>query len=145
MASLEREGVCGSDRLFPALGQGLLHISEPVKGVTLGKNSERGFDIWKSLLGKGGMGEREENAWGHAPFFFRNVFPPFPKSFMSSACPVPFAPEQADNLLRSRAAALRVDDERREGDDGRGHDGVDAAHAGLEDAEGEEAGDSRHD
>ena len=45
------------------------------------------------------MGEREENAWGHAPFFFRNVFPPFPKSFMSSACPVPFAPEQADNLL----------------------------------------------
>ena len=69
-------------------------------------------------------GEREENAWGHAPFFFRNVFPPFPKSFMSSACPVPFAPEQADNLLRSRAAALRADDERREGDDGRGHDGV---------------------
>ena len=50
---------------------------------------------------------------------------------MSSACPVPFAPEQADNLLRSRAAALRADDERREGDDGRGHDGVDAAHAGL--------------
>ena len=53
MASLEREGVCGSDRLFPALGQGLLHISEPVKGVTLGKNSERGFDIWKSLLERG--------------------------------------------------------------------------------------------
>ena len=79
MASLEREGVCRSDRLFPALGQGLLHISEPVKGVSLGKNSERGFDIWKSLLGKRGMGEREENAWGHAPFSSETFSLPSPR------------------------------------------------------------------
>ena len=142
MASLEREGICRSDRLFPALGQGLLHISEPVKGVTLGKNSERGFDIWKSLLERELLREGGE-AWVLSPLPSEAF--PFPKSFMSSACPVPFAPEQADNLLRSRAAALRADDERREGDDGRGHDGVDAAHARVEDAEGEEAGDSRHD
>ena len=72
MASLEREGVCGSDRLFPALGQGLLHISEPVKGVTLGKNSERGFDIWKSLLGKGGM-EGRGGSMGALPPSLRSV------------------------------------------------------------------------
>ena len=72
MASLEREGVCGSDRLFPALGQGLLHISEQVKGVPLGKNSERGFDIWKSLLERERWREGGE-AWVLSPPSLRSV------------------------------------------------------------------------
>ena len=70
--------------------------------------------------------------------FSSKTFPP--KSVMRSVCPVPFAPEQADDVVRGRASAFCADDECGEGGDGRGYDGVDAAHAGLEDAEGEEAG-----
>ena len=140
----EEGGVCGSDRLFPALGGRPSSYFRAGQRRSSTKILSRGFDTWKSLLGKGGYkGKREENMWTRP--FLQETFSSLPPGFMSSACSVPFAPEQADNLLRGRAAALRADDERREGDDGRGHDGVDAAHAGLEDAEDEEAGDARHD
>ena len=74
------------------------------------------------------MGKRGGKYGALLPLFFKNVPP---NSVMRSVCPVPFAPEQADDVVRGRASAFCADDECGEGGDGRGHDGVDAAHAGL--------------
>ena len=79
MASLEREGVCGSDRLFPALGQGLLHISEPVKGVPLGKILSGDSIHGKVFWGREGWGKGRKTHGDTPPFSSETFSLPSPR------------------------------------------------------------------